>query len=183
MSAPGLQQAVTNQIAYPVGQRPPTRRPSPLPAFAAHPGRPPPGRERVLSVHFLPNPSARGMDSETPSLPTAATRLRGPRGRPPPGRDRVLSVRFLPNPDAGEWTVRHHPYRLPLPAFAAPGAAHLPVGIESSRSAHAHRRYRRNHPTILRQGSDFSSTDRGGRCCRRGAPPVRPSGRASTGIG
>jgi len=27
--------------------------------------------------------------------------------------------------------IRRHP---PLPAFAAPGAAHLPVGIESSRS-------------------------------------------------
>jgi len=33
--------------------------------------------------------------------------------------------------------VRHRPYRLPLPAFAAPAAAHLPVGIESSRSARA----------------------------------------------
>jgi len=29
----------------------------------------------------LPNPSARGVDSETPSLPTVATHLRGPRVR------------------------------------------------------------------------------------------------------
>jgi hypothetical protein len=63
------------------------------------------------------------MDGETPSLPTAATRLRGPRGRPPPGRDRVLSVHTCPTHLHGEWTVRHRPYRLPLPAFAAPGAA------------------------------------------------------------
>ena len=25
--------------------------------------------------------------------------------------------------------MRHRPYRLPLPAFAAPGAAHLPIGV------------------------------------------------------
>ena len=29
----------------------------------------------------------------------------------------------------GEWTVRHRPYRLSLPAFAALWAAHLPIGV------------------------------------------------------
>ena len=94
MEAPGLQRT-TNPQPHPEDQRPPTRRPPTLPAFAALPGRPPPGRERVLSVHFLPNPSAREMDGETPSLPVtgeidgglpslaiAATRLRGPSGPP-----------------------------------------------------------------------------------------------------
>ena len=103
-----------------------------------------------------------------------------------PGWSPSLSGQSYLTRQPRERTVRHRLYRLPLPAFAASGAAHLAVGNESSRlipfSALSEKAPHLPSPPSAPTGARIQPPSRaGGRHNRRPAQPLprRPASRTA----
>jgi hypothetical protein len=132
------------------------------------------------------------MDGETPSLPSAAQgmtatrhpyrwqqRLRLPTKTPRPsraaipGRDRVLSVPMCLIVQPGEWTVRHHPYRMQPREWTV---RHHPYQVQPGEWTVRHHPYRMQPGewTARRHPYRWQLSPRRPRFKKRQSPPSRP---------